>query len=80
VFSNKYMQLAVGASALLLILVIYVPFLNPIFNTFPLTLRDWGVILPLILLPSVAAEIMKWMMRTRGQNPAQTVGDVPGQK
>jgi Ca2+-transporting ATPase len=77
VFSNKYMQLAVGASALLLILVIYVPFLNPIFNTFPLTLRDWGIILPLILLPSVAAEIMKWMMRARGQNLASTGSGAP---
>ena len=75
VFSNKYMQMAVGVSVVLLALVIYVPFLNPIFNTFPLTLQDWGVVFPLILLPSVAAEIMKWMMRAGGQNPALTGSD-----
>ncbi len=62
-FSNKYMQMAVGLSIVLLGLVIYVPFLNPVFNTFPLTWEEWGVILPLILLPSIAAEVMKWVMR-----------------
>jgi len=68
-FSNKYMQMAVGVSILLLGLVIYVPFLNPVFNTFPLTWGEWSVILPLILLPSVAAEVMKWVIRrTRSGN------------
>ncbi len=33
VFSNKYMQYAVGLSVFLLLLVVNVPFLQPIFNT-----------------------------------------------
>ena len=64
-FSNRYMQMAIGASVVLLALVVYVPFLNPIFNTFPLGFGEWSVILPLIALPSVAAEVNKWVLRRR---------------
>ena len=60
IFSNPYMQYAVGASLLLLLAVIYIPFLQPIFNTAPLHLGQWAQLLPLIILPSVAAEALKW--------------------
>jgi len=63
VFSNRYMQYAVAASLALLALVIYVPFLQPIFDTAPLGLREWGVMLPLIFVPSIAAEATKWYLR-----------------
>ena len=63
VFSNKYMQYAVAASLVLLALVIYVPFLQLIFNTTPMGLREWGLMLPLIFVPSIAAEITKWFLR-----------------
>ncbi len=63
VFSNKYMQYAVLSSLFVLLAIIYVPFLDPIFNTTFLTLRDWIIMFPLILLPSTAAEITKWVMR-----------------
>ena len=33
IFSNKYMNLAIVTSLALLLLVVYVPFLQPIFNT-----------------------------------------------
>ena len=60
VFSNPYMQYAVGASLLLLLLVIYVPFLQPVFKTVPLTASQWAELLPLIFIPAVAAELLKW--------------------
>jgi Ca2+-transporting ATPase len=63
IFSNKYMQYAVMVSLALLALVIYVPFLQPIFNTMPPGPREWTIMLPLILAPSVAAEITKWFLR-----------------
>jgi P-type Ca2+ transporter type 2C len=63
VFSNKWMQWAVLASFAILMAIIYVPFLDPIFETTFLTFGDWAVMLPLILLPSVAAEINKWVLR-----------------
>ncbi len=69
IWSNKYMQYAVGASLVLLLMVIYVPFLGPIFDTTPITLLEWAEMLPLILVPSVAAELTKWFMRTRWVKP-----------
>jgi Ca2+-transporting ATPase len=67
VFSNKYMQYAVLVSLVLLLAVVYVPFLQPIFNTVALGVREWSLILPLLLLPSVAAEVTKAVVRSRGQ-------------
>lgn len=58
-FRNKLMNWAVLASFVLILLVIYVPFLQPIFNTYTLGWQQWLVMLPLILLPSLAAETLK---------------------
>ncbi len=69
IFTNKWMVYAVGASFALLMAVIYVPFLQPIFNTQALDLGHWAVILPFILLPAAAAEIAKFMLRRREQTP-----------
>jgi P-type Ca2+ transporter type 2C len=63
VFSNKWMQYAVVVSAMLLLVVIYVPFLQPIFNTTDLTPTDWLEIFPLIALPFIAGEITKLFVR-----------------
>jgi len=63
VFGNKWMQYAVGASLLLLLLVIYVPFLQTVFGTVALSLGDWLMMTPFILLASVAAELTKAYLR-----------------
>jgi P-type Ca2+ transporter type 2C len=62
-FTNKWMQWAVLTSLLVLIAIIYVPFLDPVFQTTSLTVSDWLIMLPLILLPSAAAEANKWVLR-----------------
>jgi len=59
VFSSKNMNLAVLVSVVLVLLVVYVPFLQVIFDTVSLRWIDWAEILPLVLIPSVAAEVMK---------------------
>jgi Ca2+-transporting ATPase len=65
-FGNRYMQYAVGLSLVLLIAVIYVPLLQEPFNTVPLGLSEWALILPLAFLPALAAELTKlWLRRTR---------------
>jgi Ca2+-transporting ATPase len=72
IFSNKWMQWAVLTSLLILLAIIYVPFLDPIFDTTFLTLRDWAIMLPLILLPSVAAEVNKWVLRMTSKSELST--------
>jgi len=67
VFSNKFMQYAVLLSIVLLLSVVYVPFLQPVFNTVPLGVREWTVVLPLLLVPSVAAEVTKAIVRLRAR-------------
>ena len=59
VFSNKFMQYAVMVSLVLLLAAVYVPFLQPIFKTVPLGIREWSIVLPLLLVPSIAAELTK---------------------
>lgn len=63
VFSNRSMQLAVGASITLLLLVCAVPFLQTVFNTHFLAAREWGVVVGLALLPAIAEEITKFFLR-----------------
>jgi Ca2+-transporting ATPase len=65
IWSNKYMQMSIAASIALLLAVIYVPFLDSIFNTTPLGLREWLAMAPLIILPAVAAETSKLLARRR---------------
>jgi Ca2+-transporting ATPase len=67
VLSNKWMQLAVLTSLVILLAIIYVPALQPIFGTVSLTGEHWLVMLPLILVPSVAAEVNKWVLRKMGE-------------
>ncbi|MCD6577444.1 MAG: cation-translocating P-type ATPase [Anaerolineaceae bacterium] len=68
VFSNKWMNWAVLGSSVLMLLVMYVPFLQEIFNTVSLGWTEWRLIIPLFLVPSVAAEITKYIISARGKN------------
>lgn len=61
VFGNRWMNYAVLSSLVLLLAVIYVPFLNPIFNTVPIDWSQWRLVLPLLFVPSLAAEITKYV-------------------
>jgi len=71
VFSNKWMNMAVLASLVMVLVVVYVPFLNPIFKTKPLGWEQWQLILPLLLIPSIVAELVKWWVSRRGHKTQQ---------
>ena len=58
-FSNKVMVRSTLLSFLLLLVVLYVPFLRPIFDTVSLTVQDWIVVIVLSLVPFAAGEIFK---------------------
>ncbi|MBI4203816.1 MAG: HAD-IC family P-type ATPase [Betaproteobacteria bacterium] len=79
VFSNKWMNWAVLASFLLVLAVVYVPFLRPFFDTVPLTLNDWLFMFPFFFASPIAMELVKVYFRKRtakqtGIRPAPLVG------
>jgi Ca2+-transporting ATPase len=53
-----------------MLLVMYVPFLQIIFDTVPLGWKEWRLIIPLFLIPSIAAEARKYIV---GLKKAKTV-------
>ncbi|MBN2044262.1 MAG: cation-translocating P-type ATPase [Anaerolineales bacterium] len=59
VFKNKSMNWAVVLSSVLLLAVLYIPFLQPIFSTVPLGWEQWQYLLPMLFVPAIAAEITK---------------------
>ncbi|MDO9086431.1 MAG: cation-translocating P-type ATPase [Anaerolineaceae bacterium] len=65
IFNNKWMNIAVASSLALLLLILYVPFFNNIFHTVPLGWTEWRLILPLLLIPSIAAELAKMFVTRR---------------
>ena len=67
VFSNRWMVWAVGVSFLLVLMVVYVPFLRPFFDTVPLTGADWLFMLPFFFASPVAMELLKVYFRKRTQ-------------
>lgn len=64
-FTNRYMIYAVLSSLVLLLAVIYVPFLQPIFDTMGLSLVHWEIILPLLIVPSLVQELTKMFVVRR---------------
>ncbi len=44
VFRNRALVFSIGLAVLFQIAVVYVPFLQIAFDTFPLTLGDWGIV------------------------------------
>ncbi|MDR2112930.1 MAG: cation-translocating P-type ATPase, partial [Candidatus Accumulibacter sp.] len=65
VFSNRWMVWAVLASFLAVLLVVYVPFLNPFFDTLPLSANDWLLMLPFLFVSPVAMELLKLFFRSQ---------------
>jgi P-type Ca2+ transporter type 2C len=64
-FSNRWMIWAVSFSFVLVLLVVYVPFLQPFFDTVPLSLDDWLLMLPFFFASPVAMELVKVYFRRR---------------
>jgi len=62
-FANRWLNVAVVWELVLLGLIIYVPFLNGAFGTYPLPLEDWAIIVAAALTVSPVLEIGKLMAR-----------------
>jgi len=48
---------------LLMLATLYIPVLQPIFDTLPLTLSQWVFVLPFVLFPFLVAEVSKPIVR-----------------
>ncbi len=55
--SNPYLIAGVFSSAILLLIVIYNPFLQKVFQTVPLTLDIWLLVIGMAILPSLLSRI-----------------------
>ena len=87
VFSNRWMVWAVGVSFLLVLMVVYVPFLQPFFDTVPLSSADWLLMLPFFFASPIAMELLKVYFRSRARatesaaaaaSPAAGISQQPG--
>jgi Ca2+-transporting ATPase len=76
-FSNRWMVWAVGVSFLLVLMVVYVPFLRPFFDTVPLTFGDWLFMLPFFFASPVAMELLKVYFRKKAEMGMKS-GPTPG--
>jgi Ca2+-transporting ATPase len=70
VFSNKWMVWAVLGSGALVFIAVYVPFLRPFFDTTLMSVSDWIMAIPFMLMASVAAEITKVFIRKKAAKMA----------
>jgi Ca2+-transporting ATPase len=68
IFSNRSMNWAVLSSLILLLAVVYLPFLNNVFDTVPLGVAQWQFVAPFLLVPAIAAELTKWFASRRLAN------------
>jgi Ca2+-transporting ATPase len=62
-FANKWLNRAVGWEIVLLILIVYLPFLHEPFNTYSLPLIDWLIVGGLAVTIIPVLELAKWMER-----------------
>ncbi|MEX2054668.1 MAG: HAD-IC family P-type ATPase [Candidatus Andersenbacteria bacterium] len=67
-WQNPWISLSIGFSFLLQLLVVYLPSLQPIFDTVSLMRDDWYIILSLALLTIILIDLRKWYIKS---GPAQ---------
>ncbi len=64
-FANKWLNITVAWELLLLILILYVPFLQKLFGTYGFSYNDWLVIGGLSLTISPVLELTKWILNRK---------------
>jgi P-type Ca2+ transporter type 2C len=67
-FTNGWLWGAIIVCVLLQLAAVYVPFLQLVLRTVPLTLTDWGLVLGFSLLPIGVVEFVKFARRVIGKN------------
>lgn len=67
-FSNLPLILSVGITFLLQLSVIYLPFMNKIFKTQPLTVEELSITIGMSVVVFHAVELEKWLKKIRRKN------------
>jgi Ca2+-transporting ATPase len=62
-FANKWLNRAILWELVLLVLIVYAPFMHGPFSTFSLPLIDWAIIIVLAFSVSPVLEFVKWLTR-----------------
>lgn len=62
-FANRWLNLAIVWELVLLVLIVYLPFLHEPFGTFSLPWTDWVLVAGLAFTVSPVLELAKWMER-----------------
>ena len=62
-FSNRWLNLAVVWEMVLLVLIVYLPFLNEPFGTYALRPVDWAIVGGLAVTIVPVLELAKWILR-----------------
>jgi len=63
IFTNRPLIYAILSTVLLQLAAIYVPVLQTAFRTVPLSLSDWGMIIPLASTTLIVMEVAKYLER-----------------
>ena len=71
-FTNKSLNKAVLLSLALTLAVLYLPLFEVYFRTTPLALRDWAIILALVMIPFFSGELFKMVSARRARRAAGT--------
>ena len=69
---NPHLLLSIVASALVLIIVMLVPYFRTVFSLCLLTAKEWGVVLLFSILPLLAVEISKLIIRCVRKDSIET--------
>ncbi len=62
-FSNRWVFIGVAGMLILQLLFTYVPLMNQLFSSSPISLQDWGYILAFSLVGYLIVELDKWLRR-----------------
>lgn len=69
IFSNSLIIAAVSLSFLMQLFIVYTPFLQRVFKTVPLNIREWGVILAITIVVWISCDLInrlfKWKKDTQ---------------
>jgi len=79
-FTNKFLLLAEVVGIGIMCAISYVPFLQDIFKTAPLTLADWGFLAVAAVTLFFAEEARKWVLRRKDARVAATAATTAGRE